>query len=67
MSFDKSRSAMRMSLEGVGALELYLVAIAHNMGAMSEQAALLRVALAEREALLGRCAADRSAETDGQK
>ena len=56
-----------MSLEGVGALELYLVAIAGNMGAMREQVALLRVALAEREALLRRCAADSNEETDGPK
>ncbi len=67
MSFDKSCSAMRMSLKGVGALQLYLAAIAGNLGAMSEQVALLRVALAEREALLRGCAADSNEGTNGRK
>ena len=68
MLFNKSRSSMwMMSLKGVGALDLYLAAISRNMDAMSEQVTLLRVALAEREALLRRGAADSKGETDGRK
>jgi hypothetical protein len=41
-----------MSLEGLGALELYVAQIEHNLEALGEQAALLQEALAERAELI---------------
>jgi hypothetical protein len=66
--FNKSRSPMwMMSLEGVGALDLYLAAISRNVESMNDQVALLRAAIAEREDLLRRSAANSDQEKDGSK
>lgn len=60
MSFNESRSSMwMMSLNGVGALDLYLAAISRNMDSLKGQVALLRVAIAEREDLLRVAIAER--------
>jgi hypothetical protein len=56
-----SASKRPMRLEGVEALELYLLEIEHNLAQLAEQVALLQATLVERRRLLCAIAASRDA------